>query len=130
MTDTKKQVRQLQIRDLQKVFSLVCENVENIFLVIDALDECDENRHRKAVLGFLTGLEQREHVRALITSRSTPQDIQDELQSKPKIRIEAHDEDLRVFLAKKIEQSGNVDLIEDSFKTMLIESITSKAQRL
>ena len=83
-----------------------------------------------AVLGFLTGLEQREHVRALITSRSTLQDIQDGLRSKPKIRIEAHDEDLRVFLAKKIERSGNAYIIEDSLKNILIERITSKAQRL
>ena len=58
ITADTKQGREWQIRDLEKVFSLVCEDDENLFLVIDASDECDESKHRKATLGFLTGLEQ------------------------------------------------------------------------
>lgn len=82
----------------------VCRDKENIFLVVDAMDEYPEAqrshliRHIRDMLDRLPGL------RILVTSRLI-QTIQDELGSSRRHDIEAHDDDLDAFIRTQLDLS-------------------------
>lgn len=98
---------------------------ERTFFVLDALDECDFSKHRKALLQTLHDLSQLPQTRLLVTSRSHIQDIAKSFHRIPQIVIEAHDEDLEEYLLAELRTSpGSDDLDEE-----LTEKIRSKIKQ-
>lgn len=106
----------------------IAASFEAVYIVIDALDECDEaGNHRKSFLDFLQSLAMLRMVRILITSRQYPTDIQQCLREYPQIAIEAHKSDLHKYVQREIRDSSLDDLIEDDFAQMMEDAITARS---
>lgn len=120
-----------QLQQLEKALLFSCEDFDQVFIVIDALDETDEAKHRNSILHILTSLQQqRPKVRLFITSRFRPQDIAKAFDSVPQILIEANSSDLRKYLYKVIENSAAADIIDETFKIEMVERIARGAQKM
>ena len=117
-------------KDLMTSFRNICaSSSEELFLVLDALDECDEKTHREPILDLLEFLSE-SNVRMLIISRPYPQDINGAFADYPQIVIEASDSDIRAFLLEKITKSRRKSsrFIDETLREEIIQSITSKSQ--
>ena len=90
-----------QLQDRVKAFSLVCQQFERVFVVIDALDECDEGKHRQTFIEVLHTLRGQVNVRLFITSRPHSQDIKKAFDSALHIKVEAKELDLKKYLSKR-----------------------------
>lgn len=126
----KSQQKQPPLQELEKALLFSCEDFSQVFIVIDALDESNEAKHRNNILQILTNLQQRPNVRLFITSRFRPQDTTKAFNSAAQILIEANSSDLRKFLSKVVENSAAADIIEEAFKTELVERIARGAQKM
>lgn len=126
----KSQQKLPQLQELEKALLFSCEDFNQVFIVIDALDESEEAKHRSSILQILTSLQQRPNVRLFITSRFHPQDIAKVFNSAPRILIEANSSDLRKFLSKTIDNSAAADIIDETFKTDMVERIAVRAQKM
>lgn len=124
------QDRRPQIQDLELTLLHVCRNFDQVFIAIDALDECDEATSRKRFLLFLATLQQTPSLRLFVTSRPHPEDVRRAFESAPQIVIEASDADLRKYLRKRIEDSGSADIIDEDFEQRLVETIAKGAQKM
>jgi hypothetical protein len=116
-----------QLQDLETTLLLTCQEFRQIFIIIDALDECDAKMHRKSFLKVLKEL-QNASVRVFVTSRPHPDDIKQELCASPIITVEASNSDIRKYLAHKIDQDGDKDLIDELLKKDIVTSIANGAQ--
>jgi hypothetical protein len=67
-------------------------------------------------------------VRVFVTSRPHPHDIKQKLDACPKITIEASDLDIKKYLAHKIDQDGDTDLIDKPLKEEIVTNIVNGAQ--
>jgi hypothetical protein len=115
--------------DLMKIFRNLCSSSDEVFLVLDALDECDENMNREQILElveFLVG----SNARVVVTSRPYPWDINRTFADYPQIAIEAADSDVRAFLLEKITKSkrGIRPFIDETLREEIVQSITAKSQ--
>ena len=123
----KKQQDHPQLQDLENTLLLTCREFRQIFFIIDALDECDAKRHRKLFLKVLKDLENTS-IKMFVTSRPHPDDIKRHLGASPKIMIEASESDIRKYLAHKIDQDGDTDLINKPLKEEIVTNIANGAQ--
>ncbi len=76
-----------------------CAHSEEVFLVLDTMDECDEHKNRPHILDLLDLLEEQSQLRILIISRSYPSDIKEAFAEYPEIVIQASDSDIHTFLS-------------------------------
>lgn len=120
--------RKPQIQDLELALLHVCQDFDQVFITIDALDECDEAMRRKTFLPFLARLQQNPRIRLFITSRPHPEDIGKALGPALQVKVQASDADLRKYLRKRIEESSNADTIDEVFRQHLIETVAKSAQ--
>ena len=116
--------------DLEQAIFSTCEEYDRVFIIIDALDECDAKNHRKDFLKALNTLHAHSNFSIFITSRSYPEDIKKNLKSAPQIIIGAHDDDLERYISREIESSDSIDEIDEDFKTEIITSISQAAQKM
>ena len=123
-----KQKLKPQIQDLERILLHICQDFDQVFIPIDALDECDEAMRRKHFLPFLAALQTIPSIRLFVTSRPYPKDIRKALDPAPQIHVQASDADLRMYLRRKIEESGHADIIDEDFKQRLIDTVTRDAQ--
>ena len=117
-------------KDLMMAFRNICaSSSEELFLVFDALDECDEQTHREPILDLLDFMSG-SNVRVLITSRPYPPDINNAFENYPQIVIEAADIDIRAFLLEKITKSRRKisRFIDEALREEIIQLITAKSQ--
>jgi hypothetical protein len=122
-----KQQGRPQLQDLKATLLLTCREFHHIFMIFDALDECDAKEHRKSFLEFLKDLE-KSSIRVFVTSRPHPYDIKQYLDASPKIMIEASDSDIKKYIAYKIDQGGDTDLIDEPLKEEIVTTIVNGAQ--
>lgn len=122
--------RKPQIQDLELALLHVCQDFDRVFIAIDALDECDEAMRRKTFLLSLAKLQQTPRIRLFITSRPHLEDIRKALDPALQVKVQASDADLRKYLRKKIEESGNADIIDEDFRQHLIETVAKGAQNM
>lgn len=71
-----------------------------VFLVFDALDECDQ---RKGLLPLLHRMG-KGGANLFVTSRQHPEDIQASFHSSAKIKLSAQDNDIRIYIEQKISE--------------------------
>lgn len=124
------QNRRPQIQDFELTLLHVCQNFDQVFIAIDALDECDEGQSRKHFLLFLATLQQTPSIRLFVTSRPYPEEIRKAFGSAPQVTVEASDADLRKYLRRKIEDSDSAVIIDEGFKQHLVETIAKGAQKM
>ena len=126
----KDQNRKPQIQDLKLTLLDACEDFNQVFVAIDALDECDESMRRKSFLPFLATLQQTPKIRLFITSRPHPEDIRKALGAAPQVTVEASDADLKKYLRRRIDESANAEIIDEDFRQNLIETVAKGAQKM
>lgn len=126
----KTQQRELQQQDLEQGLSVTCEDYDQTFIVIDALDECD-GEHRKDLLQSLAILQKEPSVRIFLTSRPhLSQELSKKLRNPLQIEIGATDFDLRVYLSSKIDDSDNADVIDEDFKEKIVTKVIQAARKM
>lgn len=124
------QQRQVQKQDLDQAILLICADFDRIFIVIDALDECD-SEHRKNLLRSFAILQKNPSVRIFLTSRPhSAHEIARMLETPLQVEIGATDADLRMYLSSKIDDSDNVDVIDEDFKEEIIIKVIHAAHRM
>ncbi|KAL6699880.1 ankyrin repeat-containing domain protein [Trichoderma pleuroticola] len=96
-----------------------------VFIVVDALDECQESSGCRA--RFISELlnQKNNGANVFATSRLTP-DIRDQLKGSKEVEIRAHDEDVRKYLESQIIQLGSAFL--KTHCERVITDITKVAQ--
>lgn len=86
------------------MFIIVSKQFSRVFLIFDALDECDQKSQRREILSFFHRLE-KHGVSMLLISRPHPEDIQISPEKAAKIEISAHADDIRAYIGKVIEEN-------------------------
>lgn len=126
----KGQQRKPQQQDLEQAFVTTCQEFDRVFIMIDALDECDENNHRKLFLDFLNNLRHNTSTSVFVTSRPHPEDVKKVLEGSSRITIKANDSDLRKYISREIQRSEAADDIDENFKMEIIEKIVQGARQM
>jgi ankyrin repeat domain-containing protein 50 len=118
----------LPLHEPEKLMFDITGNIERTYIIIDALDECDESRYRRTFLQFIDRLKQIQTVRLYLTSRHYPLDINAAFHTHPQIAVQAHDSDLRRYMYQELDHAGVDDIIDDIFATKIVEAVISRAQ--
>lgn len=115
-------------KELMIIFRDICSKSSEVFLILDALDECDENTNREPILELIEFLID-SRARVLVTSRPYPWDIKETFADYPQIQIEAADSDIRAFLCEKISNSKRSSrcFIDETLSEEIVQSITRKS---
>ena len=114
---------------VKRIFLNACSEYSKIYILLDALDEC-EDRFQKSVIQFLDMLNGRADVRILITSRYHLEDIQVAFGQAPQLKLQAKDIDLRQYLSQRIDDDPMAIIIDQEFKSQIIEKIIGNAHGL
>ena len=117
-------------QDLEQATLAMCSTFNKVFVVIDALDECDATKHRPAFINFLDRVSEQSSSSIFVTSRPGLESTTKILTSSIKITIEADDSDLKRYVSKEIERSDAVDEIDESFKCDIIEKVAKCARKM
>lgn len=126
----KSQERPLQLEDLVQALQFICADFDHTFLIIDALDECDKEQ-RKAILRGLSSLQKKSSIRIFLTGRPhLDDDIRRSFGAPLQVEIGAADSDLEIYLSMKIDDSDNVDVIDEDFKAEIVVKITQGARQM
>ena len=129
-----RQQRQPKQEDLEEALLLTCSEFDRVFVVIDALDECDKSQ-RNAVLRALSTMSQCTPVSIFVTSRPHAEDISKAFKNSHKIVIEAKPSDIEKYVYNKIEDSGGVgplDIgpLDNEFKNLIIKKISQGSHQM
>lgn len=102
-------------------------SLPSIFIVIDALDECEDRAQRDLCLQF-QNLSNNVHL--LITSRDIPE-LEELIKPSAKLEILANDNDIKLYLEGRITSAPrlkrNIDS-EAKLQTLVIETICEQAK--
>ena len=113
--------------DLEETLKQVIAERSLVYIVFDALDECDASQHRKEFLRLLGTLQQCSNARIAVTSRPYPQDIKKALSQCPTLKIQADDQDLRYFVRTRLHEAGIEDLFDDKFESEVADFLVQSA---
>jgi len=116
-------------KDMKSVFIDLCNaNTSRLFIVFDALDECDASANRGPVVELINDIK-KSRARLVVTSRPYPPDIDRLFGDCPQILVEASDSDIRAFVLDQIAQSDHMSMIiGGSLKEKIVTSIMAKSQ--
>lgn len=86
------------LEEISSILHSVAAEYSSVFIIVDALDECQASgRCRTRLLSEIFNLQKRHRVNILATSRLVP-DIFDQFQGSLQLEIRARDEDVRTYL--------------------------------
>ena len=106
----------------------LCKKAKKVFIVFDALDECDQHANRGPVLELLKELIKSD-AQLLVASRPYPPDVEALLCDYSTIPVEASDSDIRAYLLNEMARSPTSSKIIDAgLREEIIKSIMSKSQ--
>lgn len=89
------------ISDLEKIIISVAQHFGQVFLIIDAMDECDQTSQRSKILSFIEQASQ-SPFKLLATSRPHPADIQNSFKTALQVEISAQQGDIELVVRNKI----------------------------
>ena len=113
--------------ELCRVFRVTCEAYERFFIVIDALDECKHQTHRKEIVRVLKGLPTVK-IKIFVTSRPHHHDIKQYFEDALRMDVEANETDIKHYCSHMIEESSNTTgIMTNSLRQQVIDIIASKA---
>jgi len=128
LSDAAKLKEFLSWDELKAAFIKLCDASSTIYLVFDALDECEERNNRAPVIQFLNDLKTSK-ARILVTSRQFAPDIDSLLKDCDKITVEAAASDIRAYLVDQIARSPRaVRLMDWPLRETVVNDIMSKSQ--
>ncbi|KAK4448704.1 hypothetical protein QBC34DRAFT_495090 [Podospora aff. communis PSN243] len=110
-------------QDVQKPYF-----VTNVYIVLDALDECDATENRGPILEFVRKMIQ-SNVRLFATSRPFPQDILDAFEGTIPVDIEAASTDLRTYVLDVMSKSKwKARALTESLREKVVAKIVENSQ--
>lgn len=80
------------------------KSFSQVFLVFDALDECNQDSQRRGLLPLFHRMGQ-SGANIFLTSRQHPEDIQQSFYDIPKLELSAQKEDIEIYIRQKIEEN-------------------------
>lgn len=84
--------------ELMQALVFVCSSYSNVFIVVDALDECSSQaRVQQELIDSLRRLQESRIVSLLFTSRSIPT-ITEKFESNPRLEVRASDKDVKRYV--------------------------------
>ncbi|KAK1757325.1 hypothetical protein QBC47DRAFT_154070 [Echria macrotheca] len=116
--------------EMRELFIKLCGNGQPVFIVLDALDECDALANRKPVLELIKSIKA-SPARLLVTSRPYPPDVEEVLGDCPQVLVEASDKDIEKYVLEHLE--GSVEMRRmlhgmDDLKKRIVDAILHKSQ--
>lgn len=122
-------VANMDIQELEKLLAELCMDFSKVFIVIDALDECEKPQRSELIQLILRARTPK--VRILATSRNEP-DIWVIFQDEAAIlNIKPHRDDIDAFVRAEVEKSiveGRLSLGDPGLKEIIIKKLTGGAQ--
>jgi len=116
------------ISELEAAFLSSNQDFQRLFLVVDALDECDAGKSRGSILKVLKSFKTTS-LRIFVTSRPHPDDIRSLFQDSPEVTIEASDEDIERYIRAMIDESARATrIMTNSLKEEAVSKIRGNAQ--
>jgi hypothetical protein len=114
---------------VQKLFKETLRLFFKVFIVLDALDECD-SRERNKLTHYLQGLLEKE--KGVHICYTTRPELQDALISNhcETIAIDARKDDVRAFLEEQIQLNDPRHALSELDRTKIITKIISESQNL
>ena len=102
--------------------------LKKCFIIIDALDECNERSHRKEILRILNTLKLGA-TKVFVTSRPHPHDIKQNFQNALRIEIEANEADIRAYCRRIMEENENTnELVQGTLKDEVADIVSNNAR--
>lgn len=109
--------------DISKSFS-------RLFLIFDALDECNPEKQRAKLLPLFHRMAEDNGASLFITSRPHPDDIQDSFGNGAKIELLAQDQDIETYIDGKINENSRVKRLvsQGQLRSRIISDLTKCAK--
>ena len=120
------QERRPPLQDLEQAFLSTCQTFNRVFLIVDALDECDI-KYRKGFLRSLSILQSNQCLSIFVTSRSYEDHVNQLFGSCPRMKIQAQEPDLRKFL---LNETHDVDTVDEDLKKAIVDRIVQGAHNM
>jgi peroxiredoxin family protein len=98
----------------------------NVYLVFDALDECDEEKVRSILLPLIERLASAK-ASIYLTSRQNPHDIQGQFGIANKIEIKPSDDDIRAYVNDVVTHSSRAKFVAQMDREDLISKLINCA---
>ena len=118
----------LPLHELEKMIYDILPSIHRLYVIIDALDECDESRHRRTVLQLLYRIKQIANIRLFLTSRQYPHDIKAMFHIHSQIAIYAHEFDLRRYMHQQLHHADVSDIVDGAFASKVVETLVHRAE--
>ena len=122
--------KQPQTRDLLAWLTQVSQECERISIAIDAIDECDEGKHRQGLLDILSHFRTIPNLKVFATSRSYPEDIRNAFEAALQLTVKADQRDIERFLWRRIHNCANVDMIDEALQVRIVSKLSHGAQNM
>ncbi len=117
----------LPLHECERLISGILDQSRFVYLVIDALDECDAARFRRSLLQSLSRLSQSKSLRLLMFGRPHIEDLDAMFGPHLRIKIEAQIDDLAAYISQELASAGVYDMAGPSFAARVVERITTEA---
>ena len=121
--ELERQKRRPSFDELRKLLKALCDQHDRVYVIVDALDECEAIRERRLLLTVLEELPCTSG-RLFVTSRPNNEDISNTFGKQSRITITASKSDLRQYVAERIAEEER-RTSATRFKPELKESIIS-----
>lgn len=112
--------------ELELTFRSIVRNLESVYIVLDALDEC-ENKVRTMTLRFLKGMQEDSKLLLLATSRFIP-DVRGEMQAAVQVEIQATDEDVKAYVTNRLVELARCVTRDVDLQQLVVKSICAAVQ--
>ncbi|KAK5941278.1 hypothetical protein PMZ80_006556 [Knufia obscura] len=119
----------LWFQELRNVLQRVIGTCDNVFIVIDALDELEDVRRRNEILKVLQDIRSvNPRTKILATTRPHLGQLQAYFSSPCIVNIAAKSEDVELYLKQRLAEHHDLELIDDAFHHEIIDKLTSRSQ--
>lgn len=118
----KEHKKRLRLDDIYQCVNLVASNLSRIYIMIDALDECDETV-RNCILSQIFDMQSKYRLSFFATSRFVT-DITSQFERHPWLEVRAHPDDVKSYLSGQIKTLRPFVRRDASLQGLIIESIT------
>ena len=105
----------------------IASRVPIFYLILDALDECDETNHRRSFINLLNRLKSLSNVRIFITSQPYLKDIESAFEKDLQIVMRARDADIRQYLSQELREA-DISGVDEQLAEDIVQSIVTNAQ--
>jgi hypothetical protein len=110
------------LNELIDVLKLEIETYSKVFIVVDALDECERHETRENLYKVLRSFTTAGTVRLLITSRAVPS-IAKYFQRRERLDIQAHNHDIKKYLEGRIAAGPqHIKQLQEIIASQIVQS--------